>query len=473
VSKKGVDLVVFSGLGKIGSGSFILIYHRKSHQAIIIDCGIDVSYLIQDLETVKDPADGCWIHVFDWIKITEERDGPIEILGIFITHIHLDHIGGIPFLLKEICYDRGRPPIPIFCSAFSRRFLISYLSDKLGDGTEGAERSLDIKIEAIEGHLRLDPFQIIPFPAPHSTPGNLAYGVVVANQRFFFSSDFKLRLNGDADRIAYLKSISSFKPDFLVLDGTGALRPGYTGLESDVEASLNEIIINYAGLLYFTFFSTNLWRLLGIHRFCKEHGIPWTFLGASVKSILLASGDPELVTIALTGTVPGAKVVVAAGCLGNPGSAAERLSRGETVNGYRIEPNDKVVGSTSQIPNCRRQQLNMIRDFSALRAPVFLDSTYPDDLFLRPGYWTDYKKNLHVSGHGGQSDLRDTIDTLKSRRVKYHRQWQWRSPQILAYHADPVSMAALKALAVNDCGIPSENVHCPVPADGEIVTFSF
>lgn len=443
LGKKGVELIILGGLGKTGSRASCVLYHKSTHKAIMIDCGINVSAMdkIRDNSfSLKDLPD------FSWFDRTSRRDGEVDLMAIVLTHAHLDHIGGLSYFLTEYYLNRAKAP-PMICGG---RFTCDYIRFDLYNNIPDLSFSFGLQIEPLEYELTLGPFRILAIPMPHSIPDNLALAVICDNLKLVFSSDFKLRNLSPEEDVATLKALAPFHhPDFMLCDATNAERPGYASTELDVIAGIRKVIEQAPGRVIITFFSTNLMRLRMLYGLCLELGKTFGFLGTSFKRTITAANEPMLNKLLSLRNHHLADVICVTGCQANEDTVAIRLSRGESVYGLQVKPRDTMIISANPIPGRQISERGMINGFYRLGVEIYVDYDYPEPI--------SYVKRevVHATGHACAEDLKAELKTVNPKKL-------------LPYHCNSQQAIELTKLALT-VGIKLNDILLSSPHEGETV----
>ncbi|CAJ0898638.1 6859_t:CDS:2 [Entrophospora sp. SA101] len=243
--EKYEKLISNSGLHEVGKNCYII---EKNEDLIIIDCGIKF------LNNGYNLANGI-IPNFAYLKNNKER-----IKGLFITHGHEDHIGGIPYLLAEIGYN-----FPVYGSAFA----LALLKGKLGS----KENSLKGIIFSDDTTARTAEFRISFFRVTHSIPGS--FGLIVETSQ-----------------------VGKKGVDLLLSDSTNAEVPGTTPTERKIVSRLEVIISQAPGRVIVTSFASNVYRLKKIIEIAKKYDKKILLLGSSLAKMMKGEAKAVLSRLA-------------------------------------------------------------------------------------------------------------------------------------------------------------------------------
>ncbi len=415
IGSTGLEIVFLGGMAEAGSRACALIIY-KGH-ALLVDCGINVASLSRgetlasheiDLEDYESLARMKELPDFPILThFLESRE--IQLVGILVTHSHLDHYGGL-VALKSIL---GELMPQIYGTQFTRSMISHYCSDRgfpyprLEPITPGTETAIG-------------PFRILPFGVPHAVMDALGYSIGVEGEpsRVVFSGDLKAHYRTPRDIFTFTEALKGLPPTkALVLDSTNASVPGLSGLEDEVEQGMIEILSRAPGRVIVTFFSTRFDRLQMLVElgalFGKEVGV-W---GASFKPTLEAARNRGLYFSNLAeDKVFECDIIAVTGCQANDTSVAWRLALGERCGGISLRPDDTFVLSAVPIPGRITPVRMMLENcLNITGSEVWVDH------YTKRAPVGCRKTRTHVSGHGFQEDIRIIFESLQPEYViPYH-----------------------------------------------------
>lgn len=443
--KLGVKVTFLGGLGRPGTNTCIMV--QKDLQAILIDCGTNVANLETeggseiDEEATTDVEDETITFADnpDFQPVVNFCQNGGRIVGICLTHGHLDHIGGLPTLAKALTgFDL--PPI------FGHRFTTAVAHHLTSDSKKEDATSRVFEYQSIDSRVQLGQFLITPVPMMHSIPGSYGYAVGMADKEdqgaIFFSGDFKARWNGPKDLFKLSQRLTELGPIHAVFcDSTNAGHQNWTDLEQGVEQGLMDALWGAKGRVFITSFSSHMERIETIVRICNQMGKVVSKLGASMGTYLDAY-DAVGKTLNLSFDPKTADVIVVAGCQGNLYSASRRLSEGKWVEDVHICVGDTVIISANPIPGRVNSVTAMAHAYRDQGARVIINESFP-------GLMTGFERYpVHVSGHGSANDIAFLIRTLLEN-----------NPEVICipYHCSRESAVACAELADN-IGIRAERI---------------
>jgi len=352
---KKLKIIPLGGLGEFGMNCMAI---RWEDDIIVIDAGLmfpesellgvdvvvpDISYLVENKALVR---------------------------GILLTHGHEDHIGGLPWILQEL-------KVPVYATEFT----LAYVDGKL------EEHKLTDQIELIEIQPKvkftIGPFTIEPIRVTHSLVDCVALAIDTPVGVIIHTGDFKIDLSPP--------------------DGN----PGYTPSEWSVKPRLDEIFSRTKKKLFFSCFSSSIYRIRIAFELAKAHGRKVAVIGRSMNESTEIAQDLGYLDIP-PGLIihpgqmkdfPSEKLLVMiSGTQGEPMSALSRAAV-DTHKQARIESGDTVVLSSRVIPGNEKSIFRVIDHLSRRDANVIYD---------------DGSQGLiHVSGHGSQEEMRLLINLVR------------------------------------------------------------
>jgi len=285
-------------------------------------------------------------------KYLEERQNKIR--AVLITHGHLDHIGGIPYIMPRI----GNPPI-------YTRLLTSILIQKRQEEFQHVPK-LDIKVVEKEETLTLGKLKIKFFAVTHTIPDAMGIIVETPYGSIVHTGDLKLdHVDGVPTAEEENEYDRAFKKEnvlLLMADSTNVENPGFSIPEKVVHKNIEEIIKNVQGRLIIATFSSLLERLLKIIDFAEKYGKKVVVEGRSMKSnieickhlgLMKAKNETMISSDALESYPPDRIVILATGAQGDEFAAMMRMSN-KTHAKIRITPRDTIMLSSSVIPGNER-----------------------------------------------------------------------------------------------------------------------
>jgi len=404
-------IVPLGGLGEVGKNMTCIEYGRN---ILIVDAGImfpesdmpGVDYLLPDWDYIRDKK--------DWVR------------AVLLTHGHLDHIGALAHLLREI-------DAPVYATRLTRGLVEVRLRE---------ERMLErvrLQTYAAGDRLQIGPFVVEPYHVCHSIPDSVGLGITTPAGLIVHSGDFKLDptpVDGwptDMDKLAEFGRRGVLA---LLSDSTNAEQPGSTPSEAVLYDALDEIVGQAPGRIIIATFASLISRIQQVVQVAGRHGRKVAIAGRSMVANTGVARElgyleiPEgmLVDLEQARRLPPHKVLIlATGSQGEPMAVLNRLATG-THRSMRIEDGDTVVLSSHTIPGNEELTSGLINRLFQKGA----------DVYYAP------LRQVHVSGHAGQDELRLLIQTLRPRFF-------------VPVHGELRHLVQHARLA-NDLGIPKENI---------------
>tara|TARA_B100001094_G_C18167304_1_gene792940 strand:+ start:114 stop:2021 length:1908 start_codon:yes stop_codon:yes gene_type:complete len=353
---------------------------------IVIEVGNDILVSDVGFEFTSDELSPGVDYILPCTKYLEDRKSKIK--GVFITHGHLDHIGGVPFIMERI----GNPPI-YTCKLTAR------LITKRQEEFPGKPK---LKIREIRHYDRVkvgDTYVDI-FPVTHSIPDSVGLKIESPQGNIVISGDLKLDHDDGVPSAQEKKVFDNLESEdnlFFVADSTNAERPGFSITENEVAENIADHIRRISGRIIIGTFASQLSRIIAILKACEETGRKVVLEGRSIVNniqiamdIGLAKINPDLIIEAneLRNYDPEKILVLATGAQGEEFAALRRFAIGRHKY-VKLNSNDTVLLSSSVIPGNERS-VQKLRDL----------------LFHNGLEIITYKtSDIHSTGHGNIGEL--------------------------------------------------------------------
>ncbi len=362
--------MALGGLGEIGRNMTVFEHAGK---LLIVDCGVLFP---------EEHHPGVDLILPDWTVI---RDRLHDVVAIVLTHGHEDHIGGVPYLLRE------RPDIPLIGS----RLTLSFVRAKLAE-----HRIRPDTVEVAEGDkLGRGPFELEFMAVNHSIPDGLALAIRTAAGLVLHTGDFKMDQFPLDNRITDLRGFARLGEqgvDLFMVDSTNADVPGFTTAERDLVPAIDTVFRTTQRRVIVSSFASHVHRIQQILDAAHRHGRKAAFVGRSmVRNMGLAIElgylqvpDGLIVDAAAADRLPAGKVaLVCTGSQGEPLAALSRMATGR--HSITLGPGDTVLLASSLIPGNENAIYRVINGLTELGASVV------------------HKGNakVHVSGHASAGEL--------------------------------------------------------------------
>ena len=373
-------IMPLGGLKEIGKNITLVEY---KNDILIIDCGFSFP---------EDEMFGIDVVIPDFTYLKENME---RIKGLIITHGHEDHIGGVPFLLKEINVPVYAPPLAM-----------GLIRNKL------KEHGLSMEEHVIEAGdiFNVGAFRVEAIHTNHSIADAMAYSIKCPGGHLVHTGDFKIDyspLDGKRIDLAKFAQLGQEGVDVLLCDSTNVLRPGYTPSERVVVDSMNEIFAKTEKRLIIATFSSNIYRIKYFMEASIKYGRKIAISGRSMENVLTLARElgyvnlPEsaFVDIRKIGNIPDANItIITTGSQGEPMSALTRMAN-DSHRAVKLKSGDTVVFSSSPIPGNAKAVTNIVNKLYEKKVNVFL-SDFVD---------------IHVSGHACKEELKLIHSLVKPR----------------------------------------------------------
>lgn len=357
-----------------------------------------------------------------------------KVLGIFLTHGHEDHIGGLPFLLKRL-------NVPVYGTALTLGLVRPRLRE------HRVLREADLRAVRIGDRVQLGPFRVETVAVSHSIPDAVALAIETPVGRVVYTSDFKLEQDPPLGRGTDVERLGRLGEEGVLLllsDSTNAEREGRSGSERDLEPAFERIFEQAPGRIVVATFASNIHRIQRVVTLAVRHGRRLAVAGRSLRNAFQTARElgylrvPEGLTLRLSEAGEDPRLVLlTAGSQGEPLSALARFAsnRHQAVN---VRRGDWVVISARPIPGNERLVYHTINNLYRNGA----DRVFYSEV-----------GQVHVSGHAYRDELRELIQLVRPRFfIPVHGEYRQ-----LHHHAE-------LALAT---GIPPQNLV--IIEDGRIV----
>ena len=377
--EKETFVFALGGLGEVGKNMYAVMHEEE---IVIIDAGVMFP---------EDDLLGIDYVLADYTFLKQNED---KIKGLFITHGHEDHIGGIPYVLNHL-------NIPVI---YAPKVASELIKNKLEDRGVNYKNIIIIE-EKMKPKFKY--FEIEFFRTTHSIPDSYGISIMTPNGRVVTTGDFKFDLTpiGPMANLSKMASIGENGVTLLMSDSTNALVPGFSSSESDVDEALSDIIRSCKGRIILATFASNIYRVIHIIETCRKNNRKIAAFGRSMinsieiakscglikdKSIFITSDEANK-------SKPQNVCLLCTGSQGEPLAALSRIANGVDAN-ITLMPEDTVIFSSSPIPGNAMNINRVINKLYLKGASV---------------YTTSSESDIHTSGHAKQDELKLLLRLMK------------------------------------------------------------
>jgi ribonuclease J len=385
----GLRIVALGGLTEIGRNMTVFEYKSK---LLIVDCGVLFP---------EDNQPGIDLILPDFSYI---RDRLADVIGIFLTHGHEDHIGAVPYLLRE------RGDIAIYGSALTLALITAKLKE---------HRITPLTREVKEGGTEdIGPFTLEFVAVNHSIPDALAVVINTEAGRVLATGDFKmdqLPLDGRVTDLRTFARLGEQGVDLFMVDSTNADVPGFTPSEREIMPALNQVISSTKRRVIVASFSSHVHRVQQIIDVAAQHGRKVVFIGRSMVRNMKIAEDMGYLNVPADLVIDAKDldqyddnvVLICTGSQGEPMAALSRMANGD--HQIRVGEGDTVILASSLIPGNENSVFRIINELTRFGAKVV------------------HKANamVHVSGHAAAGELLYCYNIVKPKYVlPIHGEWR-------------------------------------------------
>ena len=385
----GLRIVALGGISEIGRNMTV---YETNGRLLIIDCGVLFP---------EDNQPGIDLILPDFSYI---RDRLADVVGIFLTHGHEDHIGAVPYLLRE------RGDIPVYGSPLT----IALIAAKCKE-----HRISPLTHEVREGNREdVGPFELEFIAVNHSIPDALAVAIHTKAGTVLHTGDFKmdqLPLDGRITDLRTFARLGEEGVDLFLVDSTNADVPGFTPSEREIMPALNRVVSSTQRRVIVASFSSHVHRVQQVIDTAALHGRKVAFIGRSMIRNMKIAQDMGYLQVP-SGILFDAReldnyddrvVLICTGSQGEPMAALSRMANGD--HQIRVGESDTVILASSLIPGNENSVFRVINELTRFGAKVV------------------HKANamVHVSGHAAAGELLYCYNIVKPKYVlPVHGEWR-------------------------------------------------
>ena len=385
----GLRIVALGGLGEIGRNMTVF---ETAGKLLIVDCGVLFPEETQ-------PGIDLILPDFSYI-----RDRLADVIGIVLTHGHEDHIGAVPYLLRE------RGDIAVYGSALTLALLAAKLK----------EHRITPLMREVRADMSEDigPFTVEFVAVNHSIPDALAIAIHTSAGTVLHTGDFKmdqLPLDGRITDLRAFATLGEKGVDLFLVDSTNADVPGFTPSEREIMPVLDRVFRATKRRVIVASFASHVHRVQQIIDTAVSHDRKVAFVGRSMVRNMKIAQDMGYLTIPQNSVIDSKElenhgdnvVLICTGSQGEPLAALSRMANGD--HAIRVGEGDTVVLASSLIPGNENPVYRVINELTRFGARVV------------------HKGNalVHVSGHAAAGELLYCYNIVKPKYVMpVHGEWR-------------------------------------------------
>ena len=381
---ESVRIIPLGGLGEVGKNMTV---YEHGGEAVVVDAGLAFprdEHLGVDL-VLPD---------FDYLR-------SVEVRAIVLTHGHEDHVGSLPYVLREIKVAQ----------VLATRLTLGLIKSKLDE--HGLGNSTELReVDPDDPPLQVGPFKLEFVRMAHSIPDNVAVVLDTPGGLIVHTSDYKLDhtpVDGMRTDVGKLAALGNRGVDLVLGDSTNAERPGFTQSERVVGEAFRQIIPLRQGRIFVTSFASNVHRVQQAIDVAIQTNRKVAIVGRSMrKNVNIARNlgymdVPEGVIVRpqeLEELRPNQQLIVTTGSQGEPMSALTRIAYDDHP-AVKVEPGDTVIISAKPVPGNELRVHDSINRLAKIGAEVLHQEIAP----------------VHVSGHACEEEIRTVIGLLRPRAL--------------------------------------------------------
>jgi ribonuclease J len=406
-----LQIISLGGSGDIGKN---MLAFRYDETIVVVDCGVAFA---------NEEQPGVDLIIPDISYLLERRE---MVKAICLTHGHEDHIGALPFVLKQL-------PVPLYGTALT----LGMVREKLSE--HGLAGSTEFNIYPDRAAVEFGPLSVEGVHVTHSLPDTVSLVIKSPVGTVVHTSDFKIDQTPvdnhlfDAARFAQLGEEGV---RLLISDSVNVERKGWSPSERSLVPVFERFMRECTGRVIVATFGSNLHRVQTVFNVASQYGRKVAIFGRSMSQNIatartlgyLKIKDSQIVKVEdLCKYSPAEIAILTTGSQGEPLAGLTRMSRDENSK-IQIEPSDTVILSSTPIPGNEDMVWRVVNRIFRAGATVIYDAI----------------QNVHVSGHGYQEELKMMINLTQ--------------PEFVApYHGEPRHYAAYRAMA-HDMGYPHDQI---------------
>jgi len=416
-------VIPLGGLGEVGKNMTV---YELGDERLVVDAGMSFP---------RDEHLGVDLILPDFAYLRDR-----ELRAVVLTHAHEDHVGALPYLMREVRVHE----------VWATRLTLGLVKSKLDE--HGLLRAAELREIDPEGPpLELGPFRLEFVRMAHSVPDTVGIAIETPAGRVFHTGDWKLDhtpVDGLRTDVGRLAELGNRGVDLLCGDSTNAERPGFTRSERVVGEAFRQIIPTRQGRVLVSSFASNIHRMQQAIDVAVDCGRRVAVVGRSMRRNLNVARNLGYIEVAdellvrpaeLDEIPPHEQLVLCTGSQGEPLSALTRIAYGDHPS-VHVERGDTVIISARPVPGNELRVHDAINRLTRNGAEVLHEENAP----------------VHVSGHARAEELRTMLGLIRPKAV-------------MPIHGEFRMLAAHSRLA-QESGVPASSIV--IAENGDIVELS-
>jgi ribonuclease J len=416
-------VIPLGGLGEVGKNMTV---YELDDERLVVDAGMSFP---------RDEHLGVDVILPDFGYL---HDRPVR--AVVLTHAHEDHVGALPYLLREVRVDE----------IWATRLTLGLVKSKLDE--HGLLRASELReIEPEAGPIDLGRFRVEFVRMAHSVPDSIGLSIETTAGRVFHTGDWKLDhtpVDGLRTDVGRLAELGNRGVDLLLGDSTNAERPGFTRSERVVGEAFRQIIPARTGRVLVSSFASNIHRMQQAIDVASDSGRKVVVVGRSMRRNLNVARnlgyvnvpDDQLVrAVDIEELEPYEQLILCTGSQGEPLSALTRIAYNDHP-AIKVERGDTVIISARPVPGNELRVHDAINRLTKNGAEVLHEEN----------------AEVHVSGHARAEELRTLISLIRPRAV-------------MPIHGE-YRMQAAHARLAQEAGVPASSIV--IAENGDVVELS-
>jgi ribonuclease J len=416
-------VIPLGGLGEVGKNMTV---YEIGDDRIVVDAGMSFP---------RDEHLGVDLILPDFGYLHNKR-----IRAVVLTHAHEDHVGALPFLMREVRIEE----------IWATRLTLGLVKSKLDE--HGLLRAAELReVDPEGGAINLGPFKLEFIRMAHSVPDCVGIAIETSAGRVFHTGDWKLDhtpVDGLRTDVGRLAELGNRGVDLLLGDSTNAERPGFTRSERVVGEAFRQIIPQRRGRVLVSSFASNIHRMQQAIDVATDTGRRVVVVGRSMRRNMNVARNLGYVNVPedmlvkpadLDDVPPGEQLILCTGSQGEPLSALTRIAYNDHP-AIKVERGDTVIISARPVPGNELRVHDAINRLTKNGAEVLHEEN----------------ADVHVSGHARAEELRTLLSLIRPKAV-------------MPIHGE-FRMQAAHAKLAQEAGVPASSIV--IAENGDVVELS-